>query len=329
MLLCIGNTSISVVNSTFSNNSAVGNAGVMHIEGSSVEITDSKFEHNEATLDGGVTYTKLSPNTFTVHRSTFLDNRAGDDGGVMYMGRAGSRVDVNESNFRFNRAVDRGGAFVILGSTLNIVKSSFSDNTATRGDVINVYNIISEINTDSVFETNTSSRTTCISYNNLSLLPTEASRMATQAEEAATTRSMIRRTAPIIVPPQTIVPQTTAIAPDYTMEETTTDTPSRVSKTLAPQTKLVKSSTSTMAPTDSVSTLSTTSQSGEQLITNVQTASSTTALHNEQSTTTLAAEFEISTATSERKSSTTSPQSFPDTTGLHIEVSTTVMSLSK
>ena len=65
-VMCIRNASISVVNSTFNNNSAVGNAGVMHIEGSLVEIVDSKFEHNEATLDGGVTYTKLSPNTFTI-----------------------------------------------------------------------------------------------------------------------------------------------------------------------------------------------------------------------------------------------------------------------
>ena len=52
--ICVRNASISVVNSTFSNNSALGNAGVMHIEGSSIEIVDSKFERNETTLDGGV-----------------------------------------------------------------------------------------------------------------------------------------------------------------------------------------------------------------------------------------------------------------------------------
>ena len=183
--ICIRNASISVVNSTFNNNSAVGNAGVMHVEGSSVEIIDSEFKNNAATLDGGVVYTKLSPSSFTIQRSTFSDNRAGDDGGVMYMGRAGSRINVNESSFSFNHAVDRGGALVVLGSTLNIVESSFSDNTATRGDVINA--CISEISTDDVFENNTlyqtSSKTACISYNNLPLLPTEASTMATQTEE--------------------------------------------------------------------------------------------------------------------------------------------------
>ena len=307
--ICIRSSNVSVVNSTISNNSAVGNAGVMQIERSSVEIIDSKFEHNEATLDGGVTYTKLGPNTFTIQRSTFSANKAGDDGGVMYLGRAGSHIDVNESDFSLNRATDRGGAFVILGSTLNIAESTFSNNTAARGDDINA--CLSEINTDNIFETSTNSTTACISYNNLTLLPTEASTIATQTtEESATTRSMVRRTAPIIVPPQTIDPQTTAITPDYI---TTTDTPSRVSTTLASQTDSI---TSTMAQTDSVSTLGTTSQSGQEttaVTTNTVTDSSTT-LPPKESTTTSGGEFEIST-TSERESSTTSqPSMATDTT---------------
>ena len=308
--LCIRSSNVSVVNSTFSHNSAVGNAGVMQIERSSVEIIDSNFEHNEATHDGGVMYTKLGPiTTFTIQGSTFLDNKAGDDGGVMYLGRESSRVDVNESNFSLNHAGDRGGAFVILGSTLNIAKSTFSDNAAARGDDINA--CISEINTDNVFEASTNSTTACISYNSLTLLPTEASMTATQTtEESATTRSMVRRTAPIIVPPQTIDSQTTAITPDYI---TTTDTPSRVSTTLAPQTD---SGTSTMVQTDSVSTLGTTSQSGQEtttVTTNTVIESSTTL----ESTTTSGGEFEIST-TSEQESSTAStppqPSMATDTT---------------
>jgi predicted outer membrane repeat protein len=271
---CIRNSNISVVNSTFSNNSAVGNAGVMQVESSSVEIIDSTFEHNNATLDGGVTCTKLAPNNFTIHRSTFFDNRAGDDGGVMYLGRAGSRVDVNESEFSLNRAVDRGGAFVVLGSTLNTAKSTFTDNTAASGDDINA--CISEINTGNVFETSTSNRTGCISYSSLTLLPTEATTVATQTtEESATTRSMVRRTAPIIVPPQTIDPQTTAITPDYI---TTTDNPSGVSTNLTPQTDSKTSSVSTIAQTDSVSTLGATSQGGQEttVTANIVTESSTT-----------------------------------------------------
>ena len=318
--ICIRNASISVVNSTFSNNSAVGNAGVMHVEGSSVEIIDSEFKNNAATLDGGVVYTKLSPSSFTIQQSTFSDNKAGDDGGVMYMGRAGSRIDVNESSFSFNHAVDRGGALVVLGSTLNIVESSFSDNTATRGDVINT--CIGEISTDKAFEDNTlrqtSSRTACISYNNLPLLPTEMSTiMATQTEESATTRSMVRRTAPIIMPPQTITPQTTAITPEAITEETTTDTPSRVGTTLTPQT-----GASTVAQTDSASTLGATTQHEQQstMTTNTLSESSTTIIPPEESTTTAAAKFGTESPQSE---STSTPAT--DTIGIQTEASTTIV----
>ena len=201
----------------------------------------------------------------------------------MYMGRAGGRVDVNKSSFSLNHATDRGGALVILGSTLNIAESSFNDNTATRGYVINV--CISEINVDNVFETNSNSRTSCISYNYHPLSPTEMSTMATQT---ATTRSMVHRTASVIVPPQTIIPQTTVITPEYITEETMTDTPSRVGTTLTSLTDSGTSSTSTMAH-DSESTLDTTSQSGQEPITkfDAPTESSMTTLHPEESQSTM------------------------------------------
>ena len=275
-----------------------------------------------------MTYTKLSPNTFTIHRSTFLDNRAGDDGGVMYMGRGGSHVDVNESSFSLNHATDRGGVFVTLGSTLNIAESSFNDNTATRGDVINA--CISEINADNVLETNSSSRTACISYNNCPILPTEASTVATQTEETATTRSMVRRTAAITVPPQIINPQTTAITPDNVTEETTTEIPSRVSTPKAPKTDSGANTTNTVAQTDSISTMGTTSQTEQEPTTNVPTESSTTTFQAEEHATTAAAG--IST-TSERTTSATSTQPEPTsmatgnsvTTGLQTEASTTAI----
>ena len=329
--ICIRNASISVMNSTFNNNSAVGNAGVMHIEGSLVEIIDSKFKHNEATLDGGVTYTKLSPNTFEIHRSTFSDNRAGDDGGVVYMGRAGSRIDVNESSFSNNRAADRGGTFVILGSTLNIAESSFKDNTAARGDVINA--CISEINAYNVIETNTSSRTACISYDNRPLPPIEASTMPAQTEETATTRSIVRRTAAIVVPPQTIVPQTTAVTPDFITEETTTDTPRRVSTTVATKTDSGVSTTSTALPqTDTVSTMGAASQTEWESTTNLPLELSTTTLQAEESTTTVITEMStsserttVSTISQSEATSTAIGTTATSTTGLQTEASTTIV----
>ena len=304
-VICIRNASISVVNSAFSNNSAVGNAGVMHIEGSSVAITDSKFEHNSATLDGGVTYTKLSPNNFTIQGSTFSDNWAGDDGGVMYMGRADSLVNVNESSFSFNSATDRGGVFVILGSTLDIVESNFNNNTASQGDVINA--CISEIKVDGLFEiTNSSGRAGCTSYDNRPIIQTEASTMATQTVETTTSRPLVRRTASTIAPPQTITPQ---ITPVTQIEKTMMAIVGSTTVTVAPQTDSVTSTTTTtVVQTDSASTSGTVStQTGQESTTNVpMELSTTTTLQIEESTTTIAAE---TSTTPEGRIGTASPPS--------------------
>ena len=197
--ICIRNASMSFMNSTFRNNSAVGNAGVMQIEESTVEIIGSTFEHNRATLDGGVTYTKLSPNIFAIQESTFSGNSADDDGGVIYMGRAGSHVNVNESTFSLNSASDRGGVFVILGSTLDVAESSFIDNTANQGDVINACS--SEINIDRLleFHTNSNGTTGCTSYNNgptlqSTTMATVSTTIAPQTESETSTASTIAQT---------------------------------------------------------------------------------------------------------------------------------------
>ena len=327
--ICIRNASISVINSTFNGNSAVENAGVMHIEESSVEIVDSKFDHNEATLDGGVIYTKLLPNTFTIHHSSFSDNEAGDDGGVMYMGRTGSHIDVNKSNFSLNHATDRGGVFVILGSILNIAETNFNDNTASQGNDIS--ECISEVNADNMFETITSNRTACISYNaNRPILTTEPSTVAIQTEETVTTtRSMVRRTVGIIMPLQTIDPLTTAITPNDIMEETTTDAPST---TVASKTESETINTSTMAETDLVGT--TTSQTEPlETTTDFPLELSTTTLEAEESTTTVAVDASTTSDTtinstiprSTEASSTVTDTMAISTTGFQTEASTTVM----
>ena len=56
--MCIRNTSISVLKSEFSQNSATGYGGVLYVEDSKLNICESTFDDNSARVDGGVTYTE-------------------------------------------------------------------------------------------------------------------------------------------------------------------------------------------------------------------------------------------------------------------------------
>ena len=140
-VLCIRNsTLILVANSTFRYNSAMGDAGVLDVENSTVTVMNSTFDHNSARGNGGVMHSRLHPIFCTIYRSSFTNNKAGGNGGVVYAGRAGSQVKVNDSIFAHNNATERGGALVIAGSTLVLAKSTIVNNTASMGGAISACN---------------------------------------------------------------------------------------------------------------------------------------------------------------------------------------------
>ena len=140
-VFCVRNGSITVQNSSFSHNSAEGNAGVALIDESEITIENSNFTNNTAIRDGGVFYTYFYPTRYTIIDSSFSENQAGNDGGVMYVGRAGSHVTLRRNDIANNEASERGGVLAIIGSSLFISgDNSIRENTARLGEIASTCN---------------------------------------------------------------------------------------------------------------------------------------------------------------------------------------------
>ena len=139
-ITCIRNATVFIVNSTLSHNSAAQHAGVFSIDGGIVTIVESSFINNSAGGDGGVMYTYYYPTIYSIYGSTFSQNTAGDDGGVLFVGRADSEVRIYNSLFTDNNAIDRGGIITIVAGTVMINRTNLLGNTATSGGIISACN---------------------------------------------------------------------------------------------------------------------------------------------------------------------------------------------
>ena len=132
-VMCTRKASISLLESYFSNNSAVGNGGVVYVDDSTVNIRGCAFDNNSAGMNGGVTYTEFYHVHFEISNSLFTNNQAGGKGRVLHIGRSGSYVEVERSAFGNNTARDKGGVFVILGGLLDSKETNFYGNKAKSG----------------------------------------------------------------------------------------------------------------------------------------------------------------------------------------------------
>ena len=135
-VICVRNATISILNSSFTHNSAAGYGGVMYMDDSKVTLEKCKFDSNVAGYGGGVTYTEQHRIQLHINLSLFTKNKAqGGDGGVVYVGRANSQVSISESRFGFNSATDRGGVMLIYGGLLEVNSTDFHNNTAAGGGI--------------------------------------------------------------------------------------------------------------------------------------------------------------------------------------------------
>ena len=135
-VMCVRNSSISLLDDTFSHNSATGDGGVITVDNSSITVDRSIFSNNTAGGNGGVFHTYFHPTTYFISRTSFMNNHAGDNGGVIFVGIAGSLVRINKSMFNFNSATNRGGAIAIFGSILQVNGASFVDAIAEKGGAV-------------------------------------------------------------------------------------------------------------------------------------------------------------------------------------------------
>ena len=110
---------LTVTNSTFSDNSATYGGGIYN-EGT-LTVTNSTFSGNSATYGGGI----YNQGTLTVTNSTFSGNTANTGGGIYNYGT----LTVTNSTFSGNAATYGGGIY--NQGTLTVTNSTFSGNAAT------------------------------------------------------------------------------------------------------------------------------------------------------------------------------------------------------
>lgn len=167
------NTSISIYNSTFLNNSAlktldfcsiyydvnriltsnccdIGYGGVIATLANCDLIIDSSlFEYNSAFMGGVVAFItkyRLTVNsTMNISNSTFNHNTVSGSGGVIY--GTINKSSIIGSNFTYNEASSNGGAISATITTGSIDNSIFVNNKAYTGGALSLYGNITITNT--------------------------------------------------------------------------------------------------------------------------------------------------------------------------------------
>jgi len=127
---------LTVINCTFTSNSAQYNAGAIGSRGSSIiNITGSTFTNNTADNYGGAIEIH---GTLNVTDCNFTNNTARSFGGAI---KNNGICTINGSTFTSNSATTYGGAIYNGGSTFNtviltIMDSNFTNNTSQEGGAI-------------------------------------------------------------------------------------------------------------------------------------------------------------------------------------------------
>jgi len=146
---------------TFKSNSAP-TSGAIHIDGNNIEISKNVFDNNKAKTTfggsigatsntisilnnnitntnaktlGGAIYVKGNPVTIKANE---INNANAADGGAIYVDKT-SVATINSNNFTKCTASNFGGA-IRAESKVIVTKNIFTDNTATKGSDIRIYN---------------------------------------------------------------------------------------------------------------------------------------------------------------------------------------------
>ena len=126
---------LSVSGSTFKNNEAKTKGGTMSIQRGTMNISLSQFDNNVANLGGvfAINFVNLTSEGINLsHNFAYMD------GGVLYA-QQGTAV-MNGISFSNNRADNNGGTMFMIASMISAVKCTFSNNTAGNdGGVIRSY----------------------------------------------------------------------------------------------------------------------------------------------------------------------------------------------
>ena len=123
-LLASINTTVNIIKSTFSDNSAA-NGGAISVYGTA-NISDSTFSGNISTNNAGGGGAILNNQILTITNSTFSDNTTSGGGGALF--NTSPIADINNSTF-FGNSASLGGA-ITTTNDLTIKNSTISGNSA-------------------------------------------------------------------------------------------------------------------------------------------------------------------------------------------------------
>jgi hypothetical protein len=143
-----GNAELTIRNTTFANNSALGQGGGLWIgENSPTTITNSTFSGNSAAdgsgggLGGAIVLVNSNANATTIRNTTIVGNRAGFQGGAFWLGNqpvtlANSIVANNTAGNRWNTSVQTRRSLIDGGGNIEFPAPSPSDSRVTTNSQI-------------------------------------------------------------------------------------------------------------------------------------------------------------------------------------------------
>ncbi len=127
------NTTLTIIGSSFSNNTASAYGGGVSLFGGSATISECGFSENEARMGGGMYINPLSADDeVAIADCTFSDNTAASDTFAAYGGGlfSGGISTVVNCTFSGNTAVNNGGA-IFNNGTLTLVNCTIANNQAS------------------------------------------------------------------------------------------------------------------------------------------------------------------------------------------------------
>lgn len=140
------NATLSISNSLFQNNIAIGSGGAIYSNvGSSTSISNSQFLNNQANLntDGGGALL-MNGASLSIDGSHFEGNTSRNGAALLILQVTGANpAQISNSEFLNNQAQNQGGAIHLYAGTANFENLSFTGNTAIShgGAIRNVGNL--------------------------------------------------------------------------------------------------------------------------------------------------------------------------------------------
>ena len=147
------NSSIIINNTNITKNNAInGVGGAIYSLNTELYIYTSNFTSNKATSGGAIT--QLSKDYTTILNSNFTKNQATEnDGGALYF--VYGTVLINSTNFTNNSANNKAGVINSRYNTLlAIAYSTFEDNMADNGKILNSYKSTISLNDNIILSSN-------------------------------------------------------------------------------------------------------------------------------------------------------------------------------